>query len=105
MSQGGDAEGRFVGKPSFDNATPVAAALIHTPTHAGELIFGRPLLERLIHVCAYAGVKRFFVEAAGGEHAALRAALGSFRNSPDISFVGSLTEVLEQLPADVPCLS
>ena len=85
MSQGVDSEERLVGKPSFDKATPVAAALIHTPTHAGELIFRRPLLERLMHVCACAGVKRFFVEAASGERAALRAALGSFRDSPDVS--------------------
>src|SRR5215510_8297786 len=105
MSQGVDAEGRLVGKPSFDTATPVAAALIHASTHARELIFGRPLLERLMHVCACAGVQRFFVEAAGGEHAALRAALGAFRHSPDVSFVGSLTDVLEHLPADAPCLS
>jgi phosphatidylglycerophosphate synthase len=105
MSQGVDAEGRFVGTPSFDNATPVAAALIHAPTHAGELIFGRPLLERLMHVCACVGVQRFFVEAASDERAALRAALGAFRDSPDVSFVGSLTEVLAYLPADAPCLS
>jgi len=105
MSQGVDSEGRLVGKPSFDKATPVAAALIHAPTHADELIFGRPLLERLMHVCTRAGVKRFFVEAASGERAALRAALGSFRDSPDVSFVGSLTEVLEHLPADAPCIS
>jgi phosphatidylglycerophosphate synthase len=75
------------------------------PTQAGQLIFGRPLLERLMHVCACAGVKRFFVEAASGERAVLRAALGAFRDSPDVSFVGSLTEVLEHLPAAAPCIS
>src|SRR5262249_54795842 len=105
MGQGVDSEGRLVEKPSFDKAIPVAAALIHAPTHAGELIFGRPLLERLLHVCARAGVKRFFVEAASGERTALRTALGSFRDSPDVIFVGSLTEVLEHLPADAPCIS
>src|SRR5262249_16807733 len=56
-------------------------------------------------VCAYTGVKRFFVEAASGERAALRAALGSFRDSPAVSFVDSLTEVLEHLPTDAPCIS
>jgi phosphatidylglycerophosphate synthase len=105
MPPGIDSERRFVGTPAFDNATPVAAALIHTPAHAGELLFGRPLLERLLHVCACAGVQRFFVEAARGERAALRTALGTFCDSPDVRFVSALTEVLAYLPADAPCLS
>jgi phosphatidylglycerophosphate synthase len=105
MTQGVDSEGRLVGKPWFDKATPVVAALIHAPTYASTLLFGRPLLERLIHVCKRAGVKRFFVEAASGERAALRVALGAFHDSPDVSFVGSLSEVLEHLPSDAPCIS
>ncbi len=82
----------------------IETALIYAPPRAGALIFGRPLLERLLHACRRAGVRRFFIEAVDGE-ATLRAALGSFGDSPDVSFVASLAQVLEQLPADAPCLA
>jgi phosphatidylglycerophosphate synthase len=82
----------------------VETALIHAPSRAGDLIFGRPLLERLLHACRRAGVQRCFIEAADGG-ATLRAALGSFGDSPDVVFVGSLGQVVKQLPVETPCLA
>jgi phosphatidylglycerophosphate synthase len=69
------------------------------------MIFGRPLLERLMLICQRAGVKRFFIEAGDPEDRGLRATLGSFRDHPEVNFVGSFAQVLEQLPADAPCIA
>jgi phosphatidylglycerophosphate synthase len=88
----------------LNETSSVETALIYAPPRAGDLIFGRPLLERLLHVCRRAGVRRFFIEAADGG-AAVRAALGSFADSPDVCCVGSLAQVLDQLPHGAPCLA
>jgi phosphatidylglycerophosphate synthase len=82
----------------------IDTALIDVPARAGNLIFGRPLLERLMLICQRAGVKRFFIEgdAAGDEE--LRASLGSFSGHPEVTFVGSFAQVLEKIPADAPCI-
>ena len=50
-------------------------AFIESPSRARELIFGRPLLERIMLVCERVGVRRFFISAADSERAALRAAM------------------------------
>lgn len=83
----------------------IDAALIDAPGRSGDLIFGRPLLERLLLICQRAGAKRFFIGVPDAERAALRGSLGSFRDNPDVSFVGSFTQVLEELPADATCLA
>ncbi len=93
------------GDPLSNVVSGVEAALIEAPSLASEVIFGRPLLERLLHVCRRSGVKRFFIEAAGDEPAGLRASLGSFQFSPDVSFVRSGAEVLDHLPAEAPCVA
>jgi len=69
------------------------------------MIFGRSLLERLMLICQRAGVKRFFIEAHDPEDRTLRASLGSFRDRPEVNFVGSFAQVLEQIPADAPCVA
>jgi phosphatidylglycerophosphate synthase len=69
------------------------------------MIFGRSLLERLMLICQRAGVKRFFIKAGDPDDIGLRASLGSFRDHPEINFVGSFVQVLEQLPADAPCIA
>ena len=92
-------------RPSAPHAAaPVAAAIICAPARAGDLVFGRPLLERLVRTCHRAQVQRVFVEAADGQRAEVRVALGGYRDTSDVSVVGSLAEVLEQLPADAPCI-
>lgn len=75
------------------------------PARAEDAIFGRPLLERLIILCSRAGIDRFIVETSAGEQAS--AALGSFRESPQVQMVDSLSELLEQpsgLDLAAPCL-
>jgi phosphatidylglycerophosphate synthase len=84
--------------------TSIDAALIHVPVRSGEMIFGRPLLERLMLVCARAGVKRFFVHAPNAEPADVRASMGTFVDSPDVRFVDSLTRAPDDLPADARCV-
>jgi phosphatidylglycerophosphate synthase len=69
------------------------------------MIFGRSLLERLMLMCQRAGVKRFFIKGGDPHDGSLRASLGSFRDHPEINFVGSFVQVLEQLPADAPCIA
>jgi hypothetical protein len=83
----------------------ISTALIHAPERAGDVIFGRTLLERLMLVCERAGVNRFFIEVADAERAELRASMGSFRDSPDVSLVSSLAQALEHLPAEPPCVA
>jgi phosphatidylglycerophosphate synthase len=83
----------------------IDTALINVPARAGNMIFGRSLLERLMLICQRAGVKRFFIEAGDPEDRVLRASLGSFRDHPEINFVGSFLQVLEQMPADAPCIA
>ena len=83
----------------------VHAALIDTVPRPRELIFGRPLLERLMLACARAGVRRFFVEATEAERAELLASLGSFRDNPDVTLVASRAQALEALPAGASCVA
>jgi phosphatidylglycerophosphate synthase len=81
------------------------AALIEAPSRAGTLIFGRPLLERLALVCRRAGVQRLVIEAPEARRDELRAALGSIRDSPDVTIVSSRARALAALPAHGPCLA
>lgn len=81
------------------------AALIEAPRRAAEVLFQRTLLERLLIVCGRAGVKRFFIVAPEMERAGLRAALGAFNAGPDVTFVGSMQEVLDHLPPDAQCVA
>jgi phosphatidylglycerophosphate synthase len=83
----------------------IDTALINVPARAGNMIFGRSLLERLMLMCQRAGVKRFFIKGGDPHDGSLRASLGSFRDHPEINFVGSFVQVLEQLPADAPCIA
>jgi phosphatidylglycerophosphate synthase len=80
--------------------------VIRAPSRAAELIFGRPLLERLILICQRAGVKRFFIERAHGRD--LRDALGDFRDDPKVACVDSLDELFAkpfELERGQPCLA
>jgi len=82
----------------------INTALIDAPARAGNLIFGRPLLERLMLICQRAGVKRFFIERGAAGDDELRASMGSFSGHPEVTFVGSFVQVLEQMPANAPCI-
>jgi 1L-myo-inositol 1-phosphate cytidylyltransferase / CDP-L-myo-inositol myo-inositolphosphotransferase len=88
-----------------DPVSLIDAALIEAPVRAGTAIFGRPLLERLLLICQRAGAQRFFIQVADGARDDLRAALGSFRDSPAVSLGGTFAEALEHLPADARCVA
>jgi phosphatidylglycerophosphate synthase len=83
----------------------IDAVLIDAPPRADNLIFGRPLLERLMLICQRAGVKRFFIRADDSEPPALRPSLGSLARRPEVSFVHSFAQVLDELPVDAPCFA
>lgn len=80
-------------------------ALIDAPSLAGTVIFGRPLLERLMLVCARAGVQRFFVEAPEADQGKLRASLGSLHDSKAVSLVVSRAQAVAELPAGTRCIA
>ncbi len=82
----------------------IETAVINVPARAGNLIFGRSLIERLMLICQRVGVKRFFM-VAPSDNAQLREALGSFRDDPEVNFVGSYAQVLAQVPPDAPCIA
>src|SRR5215471_1987851 len=84
--------------------TSIDAALIHIPVGAGEMIFGRPLLERLMLVCARAGVKRFFIEISHADRAKVPAMIGALGDSPDVHLVDSLARALDDLPGGARCV-
>jgi phosphatidylglycerophosphate synthase len=83
----------------------VETAFIESPPRASDLIFGRPLLERLMLVCERVGIRRFFVLAADSERDALRASMGTFRDRPQVSFVSSLAQLLDAMPHTALCVA
>ncbi len=78
---------------STSQNTPVVA-LIEAPSRGAELIFGRPLLERMIRICERAGVDRFFIVSACRPPRAhgFEPALGRYAGDPRIRRVGSFDE-------------
>ena len=71
----------------------IEAALISAPSRANELIFGRPVLERLIILCNRAGIGRIIVEAPSTDRERTLAALGSRRDSPGVMVVDSFARL------------
>jgi phosphatidylglycerophosphate synthase len=70
-----------------------AVALVDAPSRGTELIFGRPLLERMIRVCERAGVSRFFVRCPSRERHGFEQALGRFSHDHRIRLVDSFEEI------------
>ena len=56
-------------------------------------------------MCQRVGVKRFFIKPGDLDANGVRSSMGSFRDHPEVNFVGSFVQVLEQLPADAPCIA
>ncbi|HEV3111806.1 MAG TPA: CDP-alcohol phosphatidyltransferase family protein [Candidatus Binataceae bacterium] len=75
-------------------------ALVDAPSRGAELIFGHPLLERLIRICERAGIAHFFVRCPTQERARFAQALGRFSHDPRIRMVGSFDEI-KQAPSDL----
>ncbi len=82
----------------------IETALIAAPSRANELIFGRPLLERLLILCERAGIRRFFVEAPAATYKTTRAALGRFRDNPQVGLAESLSQATAGLNPAAICL-
>ena len=83
----------------------IHAALITAPMRTGDVIFGRPLLERLMLVCERVGVSRFFIETKGIGRAALDRSLGSFRGRPGVRLVSVMSEALHHVPDGATCVA
>lgn len=78
---------------SSSSPEKTTVALIDAPSRGADLIFGRPLLERMIRVCERAGVSRFFVRCPVQKQPRYSDALGRFASDPRVRFVGSFDEV------------
>ncbi|HXD89791.1 MAG TPA: hypothetical protein VNU00_01940, partial [Candidatus Binataceae bacterium] len=68
----------------------IETALITVPSRANDLIFGRPLLERLLILCEREGIRRFVLETPSELRTATRVALGRFRDDPAVTLVDAL---------------
>lgn len=79
----------------------VQTAFVFGMSAAGQLLYGRPLLERILASCEKNGVSRFVVECAREERAATRAAAGRFRDHPGLI----LTETDDGWLRAIPLLS
>ncbi len=85
----------------------IETALIGNFSRGDDVIFGRRLLERALIVCQRAGIKRFFVETTPENRPQTLRALGSFRDRPEVTLVGSLGEALSgksAIRAETPCV-
>ena len=56
-------------------------------------------------ICQRVGVRRFYIQAAKTERVELRASLGLFRDSFDIVFIESPSQVIGQVPDSTPVRS
>ena len=74
------------------------------PSRANDLIFGRPVLERLMIQCERAGIRRFVIEAPAEQRDLAQAALGSFRNRPEVGLVDSLTQATQGFDPSTACV-
>lgn len=82
----------------------IETALIAIPSRANELIFGLPLLERLLIHCERAGIRKFVVEAPLEMHEITRKALGRFRGNPGVRLVDSLDHAGPDLDPTEGCV-
>jgi phosphatidylglycerophosphate synthase len=83
----------------------IEIAIIAACSRAGDMIFGRSLLERLMLICQRVGVRRFYIQAAEIERVELRALLSLFRDSFDIVFIESPSQVIGQVPDSTLCVA
>lgn len=84
----------------------IETALISAPSRAGNRIFGRFLLERVILACERAGVRRFYIQTPPSRNSEVAASLGHFKDHPEIRIVDRFdTSLARELPPDTPCIS
>jgi phosphatidylglycerophosphate synthase len=90
----------------------IDTALIAAPDRANNVVFGRPLLERLMINCERAGIIRFVVAAPRELYPDVARAMGRFKDRDTVSMVESFSEILNPPNADglgidpsSPCVS
>ncbi|MGH7985064.1 MAG: CDP-alcohol phosphatidyltransferase family protein [Candidatus Binataceae bacterium] len=86
----------------------VDTALISASSRGDEIIFGRPLLERLMLLCARAGIKRFVITTASEYRRITETGLGQFRGRPEVTVVessGGLDGRAYGLDPATPCIA
>jgi phosphatidylglycerophosphate synthase len=85
----------------------IKTALITAPGRGGEIIFRRPLLERLMLNCERAGIRRFFIQASPEEHGRVSRQLGRFADRQGVTIVGAFDELVQApsgLEPSEPCV-
>jgi phosphatidylglycerophosphate synthase len=90
------------------NTALVETALIYAQGNEGQPVFGKPLLERNLELCARAGISRFFIVCEGAPRVTVEHALGSYRNRAEVVLIDSLdTETSHRigLADSTPCVA
>jgi phosphatidylglycerophosphate synthase len=80
--------------------------LIDAPARAAELIFGRPLLERLLIQCRRAGIEQMLIRVKATDRGHCQAALGSFSSDPAVTLIDADAVPAEELVNQAePCIA
>jgi len=79
--------------------------LIDAPPRAAELIFGRPLLERLLIQCRRAGIQRILVRVKSGDRDKCQSALGRYTTDPAVTLVDADDGLSAGLDRAEPCVA
>jgi phosphatidylglycerophosphate synthase len=82
----------------------IETALIATPSRANDLIFGRPVLERLLIQCERAGIRRFVIQTPADQRDFTRTALGRFQHKPEVGLVDSFAQAASELDPATACV-
>jgi phosphatidylglycerophosphate synthase len=86
----------------------VKNALIFAAPAGAQILFGRPLLERILTQCERAGIERFFIVCPAEQRGLLPASLGRFDRDARLRVVDSADQLLTEpigLEASEPCLA
>jgi phosphatidylglycerophosphate synthase len=83
----------------------VDTAVIKGVTCASKRIFGRSQMDRLILICQSAGIRRLFIEAAEDKLSEVSTLLRRLPPSVDLTLVRSLSDVIEEIPAETVCVT
>jgi phosphatidylglycerophosphate synthase len=79
--------------------------LIDAPPRAAELIFGRPLLERLLIQCRRAGIQRILVRVKASDREHCQAALGRYSADPAVTLLDADAGLTAGLDKAEPCVA
>ncbi len=83
----------------------IETALIAAPSRADNIIFGRPLLERLMINCERAGIRRFVIVVPPEHKDDVSRSLGRFGSHRDVLIVETADQAVRSLAPDGAVLS